>query len=146
MKGIYKITNILNDKVYIGYSSDIDTRWTEHKSGSSNIQLRKDIRALGTNNFKFEIIEEVSDISDIETKETYWIKKYQANNVELYNLSKTTDASNYKRQTYYMSQNIIDALSLYAFVNKKDKSSVVREAIKRYIEDKYFKEEINRRQ
>lgn len=136
MKGIYKITNILNDKVYIGYSSDVDTRWTEHKSGSSNIQLRKDIRALGTNNFKFEIIEEVSDISDIEAKETYWIKNYQANNVELYNLSKTTDASNYKRQTYYMSQNIIDALSLYAFVNKQDKSSVVREAIKRYIENR----------
>ena len=31
MKGIYKITNLKNDKVYIGESIDIYQRWGRHK-------------------------------------------------------------------------------------------------------------------
>ena len=31
MVGIYKITNKLNGKVYIGQSNDIERRWAEHK-------------------------------------------------------------------------------------------------------------------
>lgn len=30
MIGIYKIVNILNNKIYIGKSSDIEKRWKEH--------------------------------------------------------------------------------------------------------------------
>lgn len=29
--GIYKITNNLNGKSYIGYSIDIQRRWSQHK-------------------------------------------------------------------------------------------------------------------
>jgi len=28
--GIYKITNIINNKIYIGRSTDIHRRWLEH--------------------------------------------------------------------------------------------------------------------
>ena len=31
ISGIYKITNIINNKSYIGSSVDIYTRWREHK-------------------------------------------------------------------------------------------------------------------
>ena len=31
MTGIYKITNKINGKVYIGQSGDIHERWLEHK-------------------------------------------------------------------------------------------------------------------
>ena len=30
MKGIYKWTNLINNKVYIGQSVHIERRWTEH--------------------------------------------------------------------------------------------------------------------
>ena len=32
MIGIYKITNIVNNKSYIGISTDIEDRWRQHKS------------------------------------------------------------------------------------------------------------------
>ena len=31
MIGVYKITNIINDKSYIGISVDIERRWEDHK-------------------------------------------------------------------------------------------------------------------
>lgn len=44
-----------------------------------------------------------------------------------------------KRQTYYMSQDLIDALALKGFTENKDKSRIVREALYEYVEKKYFK-------
>lgn len=32
MIGIYKITNLINSKVYIGQSNDIERRFKQHKS------------------------------------------------------------------------------------------------------------------
>ena len=32
--GIYKITNQVNSKIYIGQSKDIYRRWKEHKNGA----------------------------------------------------------------------------------------------------------------
>jgi predicted GIY-YIG superfamily endonuclease len=32
MIGVYKITNIKNNKAYIGISTDIEDRWKQHKS------------------------------------------------------------------------------------------------------------------
>lgn len=36
MTGIYKITNLINNKIYIGQSTNIQNRWEEHKFYSSN--------------------------------------------------------------------------------------------------------------
>ena len=80
--GIYKITNLINGKVYIGQASDIYTRWTNHKNAS----LRKDkkeykyplyraFRKYGIENFKFEIIEECSE-EELNEKEIYYIDFY----------------------------------------------------------------------
>ena len=38
MRGIYKITNKNNGKVYIGESLNIERRWEEHKKELSNNQ------------------------------------------------------------------------------------------------------------
>ena len=34
MIGIYKITNLINGKIYIGQSVDINKRWRQHKRNS----------------------------------------------------------------------------------------------------------------
>ena len=60
--GIYKITNLINKKYYIGSSLDIKRRWKEHrrnliKNKHNNIHLQKSWNKYGENSFLFEIIE-----------------------------------------------------------------------------------------
>ena len=53
--GIYKITNLVNSKVYIGASKNIEKRWSEHR-GSVKSPIHSELEALGEENFKFEIL------------------------------------------------------------------------------------------
>jgi group I intron endonuclease len=64
--GIYLIKNIINNKVYIGSAVNIDRRWEQHKKllkkgkhHSCHLQLAWN--KYGEQNFKFEILEEVSN-------------------------------------------------------------------------------------
>lgn len=82
MIGIYKITNLINNKTYIGQSSNIERRWQQHRSiyewnRHPNYPLYKAMIKYGLNNFKFEIIE-VCDIAKLNESEQYWIKQYQS--------------------------------------------------------------------
>ncbi len=43
-----------------------------------------------------------------------------------------------KRQTYYLTEDIIKALKLYSAFEDKDKSDTVRQALREFIPDKYF--------
>lgn len=75
--GIYKITNILNGKSYIGRSANIKKRWENHRccNGDKNLPLYIDIKKYGKENFKFEILEECQKDYLIE-KELYYINKF----------------------------------------------------------------------
>ena len=52
--GVYKITNLVNGKVYIRASKRIENRWSEHRNGYTTIA--EDLKAYGLENFKFEIL------------------------------------------------------------------------------------------
>ena len=56
MIGIYKITNKLNGKVYIGQSIDIDARWRQHINAKDNYAIHNAIKKYGEENFKFEVL------------------------------------------------------------------------------------------
>ena len=58
MTGIYKITNLLNNKSYIWQSIHIERRWEEHKRTYLEREsvLYKAMKKYGVSNFKFEII------------------------------------------------------------------------------------------
>ena len=58
MIGIYKITNLINDKKYVGQSIHIDRRWKEHIYQNRNSAIHQAIEKYGIENFIFEIIEE----------------------------------------------------------------------------------------
>lgn len=80
-QGIYKITNKINNKIYIGKSTDIEKRWKYHISHYNyereyNKPLYKAFRKYGVENFSFEIIEEC--LLDIDEKEKYWINFYNS--------------------------------------------------------------------
>lgn len=85
MIGIYKITNKLNNKIYIGQSIHILQRWEEHKYQECNSAIHQAIKKYGIDNFTFEIIEEC-DQSLLDEKEIYWIKYYNSYK-EGYNLT-----------------------------------------------------------
>lgn len=59
---IYRITNLINKKSYIGESKrkDVKDRWNEHikscKKGNGSKALIAGINKYGLQNFKFEII------------------------------------------------------------------------------------------
>ena len=75
--GIYKITNLINNKVYIGQSQDIETRWQTHCRPSSCSVIANAIRKYGKNNFSFEILEKCS-IDDLDDREEYYMHKYNS--------------------------------------------------------------------
>lgn len=84
MIGIYKITNLVNGKVYIGQSVDINRRIKRHKSRAFNINsngygypLYKAIRKYGIDNFSFEVLEECAK-DELNEKEIYYITKYDS--------------------------------------------------------------------
>ncbi len=82
--GIYKITNHINGKVYIGSSVNISARWNMHiwslntKCIKCNKRLQNAWNKYGQNNFSFKILQEC-DEELLLINETYWIKFYNSN-------------------------------------------------------------------
>lgn len=80
--GIYKITNIVDNKVYIGQSVDVETRIKRHKSDLKNKKHRNSLlqRAYDKyGKFKYEIIEHC-EIAMMDDKEVYWIAYHKSTN------------------------------------------------------------------
>ena len=80
--GIYKITNKVNGKCYIGQSQDIATRFREHKyllrqNKYGNRKIQNAWNKYGEENFIFEIIEECT-IEELDEKEMKYIKGYNS--------------------------------------------------------------------
>lgn len=80
---IYKITNTLNEKVYIGQTiKTVQKRFTQHKNNSnksyfSQIVLYKAFNKYGIENFACEAIEEVPN-ELLDDREKYWIEYYDS--------------------------------------------------------------------
>lgn len=54
---LYKVSNIFNDKLYIGVTFDPKRRWQHHQYESSNcVKLKRALAKYGKENFKFEVI------------------------------------------------------------------------------------------
>lgn len=93
--GIYKIENLVNGKIYIGSSVDISERWHRHSTDlrtnrHGNDYLQNAWNKHGEDNFKFEIIEYINDISILINREQYWIDQLNACKRSIgYNLSPT---------------------------------------------------------
>lgn len=82
--GIYKITNKINNKCYIGQSIAIEERWKREKSRAFQpsqdgyySSLGKAFRKYGIDNFTFEIIEEC-EMKQLDELEQKYIELYDS--------------------------------------------------------------------
>ncbi len=77
---IYKITNVLDNKTYIGSSvKGLSSRknrhlWELKKNIHHNYHLQREYNKHGENILKFEEIDRVMDVSQLTNRENYWIQ------------------------------------------------------------------------
>ena len=75
-KYIYKITNLINGKIYIGQSVDPIRRFSEHCNNCNYVSLiHQAIKKYGKENFEIKVIDYGEDYNE---KEKYWIKYYNS--------------------------------------------------------------------
>lgn len=81
--GIYKITNIKNQMVYIGQTTNFKNRWRTHakravkaEEGTSN-RLYQEMWNEGLENFTFQVIN-ICDKSDLTEREKFYIDFYNS--------------------------------------------------------------------
>jgi group I intron endonuclease len=79
---VYKITNKINGKSYIGQTvQDFECRLSQHFSKSDTV-IQKAIRKYGKENFEYTIIDNAESIEQLNSKECFWIKFYRTLTVQ----------------------------------------------------------------
>lgn len=92
--GIYKITNLINNKIYIGQSINIEKRINAHfayafSKGAKeyNTPIHNAIRLYGKESFKWEILKECTE-EELDDLEIYYISLYNSTDRNIgYNLT-----------------------------------------------------------
>lgn len=81
--GIYKITNLINNKCYIGQSKNIKRRFTAHKSYArlhrDSYPIHLAISKHGVDNFKFEVLE-YAPLTKLDELEIKYINQFDSIN------------------------------------------------------------------
>ena len=85
--GVYKITNTVNGKYYIGSTKHLKRRYFEHfsalKNGThKNEHLQNSVSKYGISNFVFEVLETTDENTRL-VREQYWIDKLDACNCKV---------------------------------------------------------------
>jgi group I intron endonuclease len=98
MHYLYKITNTLNNKVYIGQSNKETERWRQHKYYSkleNPVQyISRAMKKYGVDNFTYEVIAQCLSQKDADETEIELIKQYDSQNKEFgYNVAPGGDHS-----------------------------------------------------
>lgn len=82
MHYIYKITNIQNNKCYVGQTKDYRHRiylhkWSLNNNRHGNSHLQAAWNKSGKDSFTFEIIQEIQLIQNVDDLERFWISFYK---------------------------------------------------------------------
>lgn len=92
---VYKITNLINFKIYIGLTTiSYLKRFKKHLKNSDILDyaLYRAIRKYGKENFKIEVIEECYCIEELIKRESFWIKTLNSMNPNIgYNMINQED-------------------------------------------------------
>ena len=100
--GIYKITNSINGKFYIGSSVDLKKRKRDHlRELRDNIhingRLQNSFNKYKEKNFRFDVVETVENKAELRDREQYWMDKTKAYNRHIgFNINRlATGGGNY---------------------------------------------------
>lgn len=90
--GIYIITNTVNDKSYIGSTTDLNSRWySHHHSLCCNRHANWILQAAwdkhGKDAFEFGVLEHVDAPEELYPAERFWVNAYLEEGRTLYNLA-----------------------------------------------------------
>jgi group I intron endonuclease len=133
-KGIYTITNLIKNKVYVGSSIDLDSRLNNHKyqlfnNQHSNKSLQSDWNTFGDTNFSFDIIKLIKSELELPQEEKLLIEKIKIAS-SVYNISdpmeethigrftksksKSKGFHNYSKEQIieYFNQNFLDKMEI----------------------------------
>ena len=83
VSGVYKITRLKTNEIYIGQTTSIDKRWQEHVKSALGVgtlassQLHRVMAADGCENFTFELLEVVPK-DKLRERESYYIDFYDS--------------------------------------------------------------------
>lgn len=67
---IYRITNLLNGKCYIGQDSKNNPKYF-----GSGVYIKRAIKKYGKDNFRKDILQYCKDVEELNKQESFWIKK-----------------------------------------------------------------------
>jgi len=75
---VYKISNIIDNRVYIGSTINLHKRWNEHKrdllkNKHQNIHLQRFVNKYGLDKLNFSVIETVIDDNILLNREQYYM-------------------------------------------------------------------------
>lgn len=79
---IYLITNLINNKKYVGLCSRSALESKKYYGSGSNIS--KALKKYGKHNFTKSILEECKTIDELKAAEKYWIDKFNAVNSNMF--------------------------------------------------------------
>ena len=117
---IYKITNLMNNKVYIGLTTTpLNNRWCAHirESRKSHLHLYSAMRKYGIDSFKIEQIDSADSIEKLGELERYYIKLYKTDNPEFgYNNTRGGESNQWDAnpRTKLTVEDVIKIRTLYA--------------------------------
>jgi group I intron endonuclease len=149
ISGIYQIKNLINRKIYVGSSINIQHRWDQHKSDlNKGVHKNRHLQAAWDlykeDFFEFKILEECL-IEELTKREQYWINETQCfNNTVGYNICQTAENSlGVKRSEETKRKNSLS--------KRGDKSATakltwlkVREIREKYASGKYMYEDLSK--
>lgn len=120
--GIYRVTNEINGKVFIGHSTDITRRFREYKYRKNpRNSIEEAITKYGLENFKFELIEECS-IDNLNNREVYYIRKFDSMNPD-HGYNNIVGGKGYKLSEYSRNKMSISRTGMVQTAKTKRKRS-----------------------
>lgn len=148
VSGIYKITNMINQKMYVGSAVNLNNRISSHlcklrKNLHGNNHLQASYNKYGEIYFQFEILELVEDKNNLLKKEQYWIDKLDTFNYGYNQLPNAGSTLGYKlsdKRKEEIRKSMLGnthALGRKATIEEKKKHSEILK--KRFNTDEYKK-------